>query len=133
MSEPESDSNSKCINLGIFFSWFYTWIVRNKLADNSFFHFHDRINTYTSYTNVMRTFCWYFITLKVCINYTIKFFYLSFHVYFIKTGMLWNFMLSVFLILFQNSLYFTNMLSSSIIKDIFYLPLSKFYVCTHLR
>ena len=109
-------------------SLFYACILLSKLVDDFFIHLHNKINIYTGYTIVMYTFFWYFITQQFCINYTIKFFYFSFYVFFIINMInmkLYAFNLFYFIL---KSSYLTNTLSSLIIKDIFFPPLSKYVI-----
>ena len=87
-----------------------------------FIHLHNRINTYTRYTSVM-----YFSIQKICINWTIKFFFFNFFVFFIINRITIKLYIFNFLGWFQISLYLINTVSSSIISQIF-PQLSKYFM-----
>ena len=74
-----------------------------------------------------------FIFSKNCINYFIKCFYFSFYIFFIRNRLTMKFMPNIFLILFQISSCFTNTLSFSISKDIFFHHYQNIYVSVNLR
>lgn len=99
----------------------FTW-------DILFTHFHDRIYIYCCYASVMDAFFWNFIIPKNCMNYTIKYFYFSFYVFFIINRLIWNSMPRISLIFFQISIYFTNVLSHSILNNIFYPSFSNYFI-----
>ena len=48
-SDSDSDCNSVFMNLDFLFSLFCVCILLNKLVDNYFFHFHNRIDSYTKF------------------------------------------------------------------------------------
>ena len=110
-----------------FSSFHYICILLNKLVD-IFFNFHNRINTYAGFASVMHTFFWYFTTPKIRINFIIKYFYLSLHVFLMINRITMKLYEFNFLFFFQISLYFTNMLSSSTMKGIVLPPLSKYFM-----
>ena len=82
-SESQSDFGSMFMNLDIclvfpqyLHSSIYTLL--NKLADDFFYQFHNRINSYASNACIMCIFFWHIITQKICYYHTMNFSYFSF-------------------------------------------------------
>ena len=76
--ESESDSSSVFMNLEICIFIFYIYTLLNKIADDFFIYFQNRINSYASNAGIMHIFFRHITTQKVCLYHTIKFSYSSF-------------------------------------------------------
>ena len=64
----------------VFFSpYIYTFL--NKLLDDFFLNYHNRINSYASNAFIMHIYFWHIITQKAQFYHTIKFAYFSFQVF----------------------------------------------------
>ena len=76
--ESESDFSSVFMNLEICIFIFYIYTLLNKIADDFYIYFQNKINSYASNAGIMHIFFRHITTQKVCLYHTIKFSYSSF-------------------------------------------------------
>ena len=55
-----------------------TYLYSSKLEDNNFYLFYKKNQSKRLQTNKLRTFPWYFIIMKICVDFSILRFYSSF-------------------------------------------------------
>ena len=67
----------------------------------------------------MRTFLWYFIIVKICVNFSIIRFYFSVQIFFMVYRFTIKFLFDTILTFLKISLYFSNNSSSHIKKDMY--------------